>query len=219
MKPLIFSLAQVGLTEQQQIHSALRRGEVIAYPTDTLPGLGADVFQSQGVVQIFRLKGRDARKPLSVLYSSVTRLLSDFKHLNAFQRDAVNAFLPGPITLLLPAPSNFPKVLTPKDYVGIRVVDYPRLNQIFEDYPHPITTTSINPAGQPPATSTTQILTYFKDELAIIIEDQVAYSLLGSTIIRLTNNNWEIVREGVVSQDHIEAKLQQVLQNLNKKSN
>ncbi len=219
MQPLIFSLAQIGLTEHQQIYAALRHGQVIAYPTDTLPGLGADVFHRQGVAQIFRLKGRDEQKPLSVLYSSVSRLLDDFKHLSAFQREVVSVLLPGPITLLLPAPPDFPKVLTPKDYIGIRVIDYPRLNQVFEDYPHPITTTSINPAGQTPATSTMQILAYFKDELAIIIEDQVAYSPLGSSIIRLTNDSWEMVRAGVVSQNRIEAKFQQVFQNLNEKSN
>jgi L-threonylcarbamoyladenylate synthase len=218
MKPLIFSLAQVGLTEQQQIHSALRQGKVIAYPTDTLPGLGVDAFHRQGIAQIFRLKGRDAQKPLSVLYSSVSWLLSDFKHLNAFQREVVSAFLPGSVTLLLPAPPDFPKVLVSEGYTGIRVVDNPRLNQILTAYPHPISTTSINPAGQPPATSTAQILAYFGDALAIIIEDQVAYSLLGSTIIRLTNDNWEVVRVGVISQSRIEAKFQQVFQNLNKKS-
>jgi len=218
MKPLIFSLAKIGLTERQQIHSALRQGKVIAYPTDTLPGLGVDVFQPQGIARIFRLKGRDEHKPLSVLYSSVSRLLNDFKHLNAFQREVVSAFLPGSVTLLLPAPPDFPKALISKGYVGIRIVDYPHLNQIFEDYPHPITTTSINPAGQPPATSTAQILTYFKDQIAIIIEDQVAYSPLGSTVIRLTNDNWEMVRAGVVSQNSIEAKFQQIFQNLNEKS-
>jgi len=219
MRPLIFSLAQIGPDERQRIHSVLRQGKVIVYPTDTLPGLGVDAFQPQGVAQIFRLKGRDAQKPLSVLYSSVSRLLADFKHLNAIQRKTISAFLPGPITLLLPAPPDFPKVLVSKGFTGVRVIDYPRLNQVFEDYPHPITTTSINPTGQPPATSTAQILTYFKEELAIIIEDQVAYSPLGSTIIRLTNDNWEMVRVGVVSRNQIEVKFHQVFQNLNEKSN
>jgi L-threonylcarbamoyladenylate synthase len=218
MRPLIFSSAQIRPTERQQIYSALRRGQVIAYPTDTLPGLGADVFKRQGVAQIFSLKGRDEQKPLSVLFSSVSRLLDDFKHLNAFQREVVSAFLPGSVTLLLPAPPDFPRVLVSKGYTGIRVVDHPRLNQIFEGYPHPITTTSINPVGQSPAMTTAQILSYFSDQIAIIIEDQVAYSLLGSTIIRLTDDNWEMVRIGVVSQNTIEAKFQKIFQNLNEKS-
>jgi len=209
MKPAIVKLQYLDAAGKAQIYNALQSGKIIAYPTDTIYGLGVDAYNSQGIDKLFSLKGRDSNKPVSILYSNVSAVLADFQNLNEYQQRAVRSLMPGKVTLLLPTPSkkHFPDIFIQESYIGVRVVDLPALNNLMDGYPHPISTTSINPAGLPPAKNVQEILDYFGAELAVIIDNGKADSTRSSTVIKLYDDSWEILREGAVSQLQIEISL------------
>jgi len=196
MKAKIIKLHGWTESDRIEIYDALQGGQVIAYPTDTIYGLGVDVFNSRAVAALLRMKGRDSRKPVSILYAGVERLLKDFAHLNDFQKSAAKALLPGSVTLILPVKFDewLPAPFVRDGYTGVRVVDLPALNALLAGYPHPISTTSINPAAAKPAASVTEIHNYFPDEISHIIDNGSRENSRASTIIKLYPDSWEIIR-------------------------
>ena len=209
MTQRIIKLSEITESEIQLVHKVLSSGDVIAYPTDTIYGLGVDIYHRKAVANLQRLKNRNDHKPVSILYSDVESLLVDFPHLNSLQRKIVRELMPGRITLLLPIVSEdkFPAFVIDNGFIGIRVVDLPALNRLLADYRHPISTTSINPAGAKPATSVKEILDYFNAEIPVIIDNGTNRDPKPSTIIRLLQNDWEIVREAAISETEIARRL------------
>jgi L-threonylcarbamoyladenylate synthase len=117
--------------------------------------------------------------------------------------------LPGKITLILPtAPHNrFPKEITSDNTLGVRVIELEALNCILRQFPHPITTTSVNPAGQPPARSVAQILSYFGDRIALILAHDKTTDSVPSTLVRVNENSLEIIRPGAVTATELEERM------------
>ena len=216
MMPKIVSLKQWTPADQQAVCDSLAKGQVIAYPTDTIYGLGVDVFHDEAVTKLLNLKGRDRNKPVSILYASVEKLQRDFDDLSDFQRAAVRTLLPGKVTLLLPLAdqNRFPHLFSVNGFIGVRVVDLPELNRILSVYPHPISTTSANPAGAEPARSAAEIRGYFPDGIGAIIDNGMNPQTMGSVIIRLNREDWEIVREGAIPTDRIDELLKQCQRDL-----
>jgi len=192
-------------TQKASVVSALNRGEIIAYPTDTIYGLGVDIYNEDAVAKLTGLKGRDRDKPVSVLFADVERLLIEFPQLNAWQSAVVRRLLPGRITLILPVPAHqrFSPLFVSEGYVGARVVDLPVLNEILVRFGKPISTTSINPGGAPPALNAAQINRYFANRIAIILDNGQA-GKQASTILKIRDHSYEILRSGSVSPEEIE---------------
>jgi len=206
MKPKIIPLDYWTASDRTELYATLQQGQVIAYPTDTIYGLGVDVYHPGAVASLQRMKGRDSQKPISILYSSTERMLKDFNHLNDFQLSAVRALLPGCVTLLLPVKSEeqFPAPFTYNGIVGVRVINLPALNALLLDYPHPISTTSINPATQKPACSPVEIQNYFSGKISIIIDNGFTGNIQASTIIKVLEDGWKIIRVGVLSNTSVD---------------
>ena len=204
----IIRLSQIQVSEKKRIHEALQRGAAIAYPTDTLYGVGVDIHQPAGVEKLLAIKGSERDKPVSVLYPNIARVIQDFPNINPYQRRIVNTLLPGPITLILPVDSDsrFPEPFVRNGYVGVRVVDLPPLNRLLAEYPHPISTTSINPAGLPPARSVPEILAYFPTEFDLIV-DNGSLNGQASTAIKILHESYQLLRLGSMSEQIIEKRL------------
>jgi len=183
-----------------QVVHTLQTGGVIAYPTDTLYGLGVDIFNSHAVDKLLTLKGRESHKPISVLYPSRQQLLTDFEQLNPYQKRLVERLLPGPLTLILPlAEKSFLRPFTKEGYIGIRVIQHPVINPVLARFGGPISTTSVNPAGQKPARSVAEIKAYFGKQLALILDADPVPAGQPSTVIKVMQNHYHILREGAVS--------------------
>ena len=192
-------------TQKASVVSALERGEIIAYPTDTIYGLGVNIYNESAIEKLIGLKGRDRDKPVSVLFADVERLLIEFSYLNSWQTAVVRRLLPGRITLILPVPAHhcFHPLFVKGGYIGVRVVDSPALNEILVRFGKPISTTSINPGGAPPAMNVAEINRYFNNRLAIILDDGPAKKQ-ASTILKIRDHSYEILRSGSVSPEEIE---------------
>jgi len=206
MNTKITKLSEV---EHTELFQALQAGNIIAYPTDTIYGLGADIYNKGAIGKLFETKDRDYSKPVSLLYFEKTKVLEDFDHLGDYEKIFITEFFPGPVTLIFRAKNDdqFPFPFINNGCVGIRVIDHAELNELMKDYPNPITTTSINPAGKKPAESAEEIMDYFPTQLAMIIDAGSTSNKVASTVIKVEEDTYTILRESAVSQTEIENRL------------
>ena len=127
---------------------ALRRGEVIIFPTETLYGLGADALNVAAVARVVEVKGRDARSPIPILVADPRMLNTVVTEIPAIAKRWMDQFWPGPLTLVLKAQRGLPSpLLNPKGGVGVRISRHPLAAEILQQLGRPITATSANPSG------------------------------------------------------------------------
>lgn len=146
----------------QQCVQALYAGEVVAYPTEAVWGLGCDPYNWNAVEQILRLKGRSWKKGLILIAGDVSQLEFLLADLNEAQRNTLLSSWPGPNTWLVPHRDRVPKVITGEhDTVALRVTEHPLVRALCKAFDGPIVSTSANPQGMLSATSSMAARRYF----------------------------------------------------------
>lgn len=185
------------MLEHFQIESALevlRRGGVIAYPTEAVFGLGCDPLFEDAVQKILQLKNRDVSKGLILVADSFETLRKWVEPISAKRMDTVMATWPGPVTWLFPVASWVPKWVCGKhDTVAIRVSDHPLVKDLCELYQKPLISTSANPEGLAPAITADEVKNYFNETLDYIVQGKTG-GLVKPTEIRNALTG-EIVRQ------------------------
>ncbi len=187
-----------------QAAEVLRQGRVLAYPTETLYGLGVDPFNEEALERLYRLKGRSTQAPVSILVRDLEMLLDVVKEISPSAEILIKTFLPGPLTVVLPARDNLPRRLTAgTGKIGVRISAYPLSDHMFSKFPHPITTTSVNPSGKPAAKDAKEIAAYFKEGIDCLLDAGPMPGGIGSTVVDITEDKPVIIREGVISSEKI----------------
>ena len=178
--------------------TALRDGHLVVLPTDTVYGVAADAFNPQGTRKIFAAKGRDRRFPLPVLVRSPKQLPGLSPQLPEAAERLMAAYWPGPLTLVVPAHTGLRWDLGDNDgTVAVRMpLDEVALAVIREV--GPLSVTSANLAGQPPAATTAQAREQLGDAVELYLDDGARRSSLASTIIDLTRSQPQVLRVGVI---------------------
>jgi L-threonylcarbamoyladenylate synthase len=188
--------------------AALRRGDVIVFPTETLYGLGADALNSSAVGKVFQLKGRDPNQPFPVLVSDRSMLESLVWQIVPLAEKLMARFWPGPLTLVLPARPNIPKPLVNSaGGVGVRISNQLVAQEILKMLGRPLTATSANPSGQPAAHSVTQARAYFSGKIEIFLDGGELASRTGSTIAEVVGNKIKIIRAGEITKSELKMAL------------
>jgi L-threonylcarbamoyladenylate synthase len=186
------------------IKIALLAGKTIVYPTDTLYGLGADATSSTAVESLYALKSR-ANSPVSVLLASVTQLFELTHDLSEKANDLIRTFMPGPLTVICKSDFGFaPQLISRNNTIGFRVPGDTISRALPELYGRPITTTSVNPAGMTPASSRSEVESYYADLVALMIDIGPIKPSRGSTVIDLTTSPFSILREGEISRQALQ---------------
>ncbi len=183
----------------------LRQGGVIAFPTDTLYGLGADAFSSQAVERIYEIKGRPPSMALPLL-------LADGEWLNQVSLEVsqtavalAQRFWPGGLTLVLKASPRLPRILTGGgDTIGVRVPDHPVPLALMRGLGRPITGTSANPSGGPDPATALEVERLLGEKVDCIIEDAQPPQGQPSTVVELTGAIPTLLRPGIVPLEAIE---------------
>ena len=176
--------------------STIRSGGLVAYPTGTLYGLGADVFNAAAIKRLQTFKGR--KGPFSVLIGSLGQL----QHYALVSQPAAGKLvdmLPGPYTVILnPAPAAaFPAALLGRGgKVGFRLDNHPFLRRVFEHAPGVVTSSSVNLAGQPPLRRPDDILDQFGERINLLVDAGTLKPSEGSTVIDVTTTPWTVLRQG-----------------------
>ncbi len=181
----------------------LEAGKIVAYPTDTIYGIGCDIFSKKGLEKIQQLKGRDKNKPLSFICSDLSHI-SQFAKVSNYAYRIMKRLLPGPYTFILDASREVPRMLMPKrKTVGIRIPDNTIALSIVKELGHPIITTSANFSGEDAISDPLEIERVMGKQLDAVI-DGGRLSGDPSTVIDLTGNAPEILRKGAGDYSWIE---------------
>lgn len=178
-----------------RVLSLLRRGAIVGFPTGTTYGLGVNALDPHALERLRNLKGRNARKAFSILLPTKER--ETYVEISDRENAALDAFTDRPLTLLVkPRPPLTP--LAKDGKVGIRTADHPFTKALADLLPFPITATSANVSGHPPATSLEEFEEAFPDadvEL-LVVDGGTLPKALPSTVAAWTGRDWNILREG-----------------------
>ena len=127
--------------------TVLSHDGLVIYPTDTLYGLGADAFSIEAIEKVYDAKKRDLAKPISIAVSDF-EMLAAVSRIDVPMQDFIERFLPGPVTVVVPARKTIPEILTGgTGTIGIRIPAHGIARQVIEEFDAPITATSANLSG------------------------------------------------------------------------
>lgn len=185
--------------------AALKRGEVIVFPTETLYGLGADALNFSAVEKVFQLKGRDADNPFPVLIADRAMLDSLVAEISPLAELLMTRFWPGPLTLVLPARADIPRPLVNRQGgIGVRLSSQPIATELARLLGHPLTATSANPSGQPGAHTVAEAKIYFAGKIDIYVDGGALKSPTGSTVAAIEKDKLRIIRAGEIRRESLE---------------
>jgi tRNA threonylcarbamoyl adenosine modification protein (Sua5/YciO/YrdC/YwlC family) len=184
----------------QKICEVLHEGGIIIYPTDTVYGIGCDIFKPRSVEKIARIKGIKPEK------ANFSFIVPDFRNISDYTRPLDNwifkmmkSCLPGPFTFILPANNRVPKILeNRKKTVGIRIPDNTIILEIARELGHPILTTSVHDTDKIIEYTTDPETLYdnFKEQIDLLVDGGYGGNI-PSTIVDCTGEEPVIVRQGL----------------------
>jgi len=182
--------------------NALKRGEVIVFPTETLYGLGADALNFSAVEKVFHLKGRDPNNPFPVLVADLVMVDSLVAAISPLAKLLMTRYWPGPLTLVLPARTEIPRALVnSRGGIGVRLSSQPLATELVRLLGHPLTGTSANPSGQPGAQTVAQAKNYFNENISVYVDGGALHSRTGSTVAAIEKDRLRIIRAGEISRE------------------
>ncbi len=186
---------------------------MILYPTETLYALGVNALDEQALRLLFAVKGRDGSQAVSWLVRGVDDM-AQYAEMDEQAKKLASLFLPGPLTLVLPAKAQVPRFAAADDgTVGFRVSSDPMAATLIDaymtKYNAPLTCASANTSGSPTLNTTTEILEQLGPQASLITEvyDDGPRKGMSSTVVRLKGDRLEILREGVISEQEIREAL------------
>lgn len=185
--------------------AVIKKGGLVAFPTETVYGLGANVFDQGAVSKIFEAKARLPNKPLGVCISNLDQL-SRIVSLVPKEAEAIIAnFLPGPLTLILPKKSVVsPDVTASLNSVGVRYPDNKIALALIDSAGVPLATTSANISGQPSPSTAQEVLAQLSSRIDLLIDGGPTKLKMVSTVIDFSSSPPKIIREGVLSKEEID---------------
>jgi len=208
MSPVIDCTTEEGLAEGVAAAAeAVRRGELVVLPTDTVYGLGADAFAPEAVAAVLVAKGRGREMPPPVLVPNPRTVDGLAANVPAYARDLIQAFWPGPLTLVLHAQSSLMWDLGETNgTVALRMPqDDIALGLLAEV--GPMAVTSANVSGQPPSKTILEAATQLGSAVSVYLDGGPSTGGLASTILDCTGEAPLILRAGAVSASQIQQVL------------
>lgn len=183
----------------------IKRGQVIAIPTDTFYALSADPFNLSAIERVFQVKGRPENRALPILVNSIEQAVTLMRDVPERFLVLAQKFWPGALTLVVDATHRLPRKVTGNGgRVALRWADSRVVTALIEAAGGPITGTSANLSGQPSCTNAAQILEQLGNRLPLILDAGDTGAVLASTIVRIEKDDWVIAREGGIPNSDIE---------------
>lgn len=189
----------------------MNKGGVIVYPTDTIYGLGVDVFNEKAVDKLYLLKQRDMKRPVSLMVENLDQIEALMGILPLKLQDILEKLLPGKVTVLLentlknmiPVFKYFYEHDIPLEKIGFRIPDSTICNELNKALGHPISTTSANISGKKAGPTVKEVVADFGDKLDMILDAGKLHSTKASTIIDFTKKPYLLVREEAISRSKL----------------
>ena len=184
----------------EEAASWIDRGETVAFPTETVYGLGADAFDAAAVAKIFKAKGRPSDNPLIVHVAAPDRIGEVAREIDGTARMLIERFFPGPLTLVLKKRDAVPKIVSAGlPTIGVRCPSHPVASEFLKYCKHPVAAPSANVSGRPSPTDWKTVYHDLGGRIACLLRGEPSAIGLESTIVDCTVTPPRLLRTGAVS--------------------
>lgn len=205
METLVLNLKDQSLYPKhiEAAAQALRAGELVAFPTETVYGLGAHRDNAKAVGRIYKVKKRVEEKRLTLMIADPDDVKKYVDYFSHTAKRLMEFFWPGALSIIFP--------LKDGSDIGIRLPDNTVARDLIRAAKLPVVTTSANISGYPHSTDAQQVLMDFKGKIPIILDGGSTRFRSPSTVLRLKDENFEIIRQGIISEMMIRNRLENML--------
>ena len=199
--------SEIDATTKENIICAaddLSEGELVVYPTETVYGIAADIFNQKAVKNLYLAKKRPFDMPLTVAVSGKD-MVENIAIMTRPVEKLIDAFLPGPLTIITKKDPNVPDIVTSMSQkVGIRIPDNKVAIQLIEEFGGPIVATSANLHSHPDSVSIDTAINDFGESVKTYLDNGPCTLGKPSTIVWIMDDKFEIIREGEITAKQIE---------------
>jgi L-threonylcarbamoyladenylate synthase len=195
----------LSVSSPNAITSALQvllSGGLIAFPTDTVYGVGALAFDEKAVESIYAAKERPVEKAIPVLIGDTEDLTRVAEEIPFFAARLIARFWPGPLTVLVPKKPTLPEVISATSTVGVRVPDHEVARTLLR-LAGPMAVTSANRSSQPSPTNAQEVLAQLGGRIALVLDGGKTPGGIPSTLVDCTGDEIQIMREGPLSKEQL----------------
>jgi L-threonylcarbamoyladenylate synthase len=188
--------------------SFIKRGDVVAIPTDTFYGLSADPFNLAAIERVFQIKGRPENRALPILVNSVEQAVELARDIPDAFLTLAHKFWPGALTIVVEATHRLPlKVTGNSGRVALRWADSRITTALIGAVGGPVTGTSANLSGHPSCSNASALAEQLGTRIPLILDSGDTNGMLASTIVKIDGDEWSIVREGAIPNAQVEQAL------------
>ena len=186
--------------ELKRVVNILDNDGIIVFPTDTVYGIGCNCFSTKAIKKIFIYKNRPNNKPINVLTNNYRKILSVAKEIKPKEKELINKYMPGALTIILKKNEAVPSLLTANlDTVGVRIPSNSIALKILESINYPLATTSANISGEESGIKLADFEVNFADKVDAIIDGGESELKVSSTIVQVDDkDNIKILRQGTL---------------------
>ncbi|MGB9878002.1 MAG: L-threonylcarbamoyladenylate synthase [bacterium] len=180
----------------------LREGKLVAFPTETVYGLGASAFNREAMRRVYEVKGRERGKALTVHIARKEDVEIFAKEIPPLAEKLISNFWPGPLTMILPKKEDVPEEISSSEKVGLRMPSHP-ISLALIERSGPLVAPSANLSGYPSPTSAQMVVEQLGDKVDCVIDGGKTILGIESTVIDITAKP-VILREGMITREEIE---------------
>ena len=175
--------------------NALLSGKIVAFPTETVYGLGVCADNDIAIDNLYSVKQRSKDKKLSIMISESEEVSKYVKHVPLIAEKLIGAFWPGPLTIILDLDDN--------STVGLRNPDNRVIRDLINEVSVPIASTSANISGGSPAIDAQQVISNFSDKIDVVLDGGPAEAGNPSTVVKIWDDTYKIIRHGVIGKERL----------------
>ena len=195
---------KINESELDEISSAIKEGKLVIFPTETVYGIGASIYNDDALKNIFITKGRAQDNPLIIHVSSKEMIKEIVTEISDIENKLIDAFMPGPFTLILNKKKHISNIVSANlDTVGIRMPDSKIAKAIIEKSNTPIAAPSANLSTKPSCTNLNDLLEDFNNKVPYIIDGGASKIGVESTVVKVINGIPTILRPGKLTPEDI----------------
>ncbi|MEK7672584.1 MAG: L-threonylcarbamoyladenylate synthase [Patescibacteria group bacterium] len=179
-----------------QTSRVLGNGGVVMHPTETCYGLAVDIFNKGAFEKLYEVKGRDEKKPVSILVSSL-EMAQRYGEFNDKALELAKKYWPGALSIVVPRSSELPDFVNPgEEFVSIRWSSLEFCQKVVENLGRPITTTSANRSGQPQLYDVTDLAGL--EGVDLVVDGGMIPEVKPSTIVKVDGDEVTVLRQGEI---------------------
>lgn len=186
-----------------RVTKLLQAGELIAFPTDTVYGVGCDPWNAAALAKLYAAKGREQDKGIPILLSHMNDLPRVCAEVPAAAAILIQHFWPGPLTIIVPRHSSLPDIISPNENIAVRLPAHTIARKIIREAGGALATTSANLSGEPPALNGKMAWDALEGKVAAVVDGYHAYHAAASTIVDCTVTPIRVVRSGPLSEQEL----------------